>query len=259
MSLRASREGRLLRLTLDRPEKRNALHSSDCARILDQLEQADSDRGCGAILLDAEGPSFCAGMDLEESLLPDAAERNAIHERLFTVGSSLTKPIIAAVQGHALGGGLGLAANAHVVLAAEDAQFGLPEIRIGMWPFVIWPVLVETIGARRALELSLSGRKFNAAEALAWGFVHYVVPGAELADRARKLAHEIAGASPEAVGRGMRLAQQTRGMPTQESAALAGKLRARLFQSDDFREGVRAFREKRAPRWPSLEKRDSDT
>ena len=251
--MRISREGRLLRITLDRPAKRNALTTDMCRELVEHMEGADSDRSIGAMLLDAEGSAFCSGMDLEESLLPDAAARTAIHETLFTVGTRLTKPLVAAVQGPALAGGMGLAANAHIIVAGENATFGLPEIRIGMWPFIVYRAVQLAVGDRRALELSLTGRTFGADEAAEWGLAQYVVPQDQVAAKAAHIAGSLAGASPEAVRRGLTLVNQSREFGPAETARLALSLRDRLFRSEDYQEGVRAFREKRAPRWPSLE------
>jgi len=253
VSLRTKREGRLLRITLDRPEKRNALNSDLCRELLARMEEADADRGIGAILLDAAGSIFCSGMDLEESLLPDAADRNALHKSLFSLGQRIHTPLIASVHGAALAGGIGLVATAHIALSSEDAWFSLPEIRIGMFPFVLWRPLVLAIGERRALELSLTGRKFAAPEAVAMGLVHGIIPATELATRAEGLAHELSERSPEAVRRGLALVHESREMSLNDALDHADRLRARMFQSPDYREGVWAFQEKRQPRWPSLQ------
>lgn len=258
MSLRIRREGRLLRITLDRADKRNALNSQLCRDMVAALDDAESGRGIGAALLDAEGSVFCAGMDLEESLLPDAAERNAIHERLFTMGARLHKPLVAAVQGPAIAGGVGLVANAHIVVASEDATFSLPEIRIGMWPYVVWRSVVAAVGERRAVELSLTGRTFAARDALAWGLVHQLAPRDAVVAQAETIARRLAEASAETVRRGMSLVHDSRDMTVEEAVKLAATLRARQFRSADYAEGVRAFREKREPRWPSHQEPDSE-
>ncbi|MGH9658996.1 MAG: enoyl-CoA hydratase/isomerase family protein, partial [Bryobacteraceae bacterium] len=129
--LDVGREGRVARLALNRPDKRNALSFALCRALVEALEQAEADPGVGAILLSGHGPAFCAGMDLGEMESPEAMAASQIHERLFTAGARSRKPIVAAVEGAALAGGMGLAANAHIVVAAEDATFGLTEIRIG--------------------------------------------------------------------------------------------------------------------------------
>ena len=253
-SLRIEREGRVLRLTLTRPEKRNALCIELCEAITQACESAERDSRVGAILLDAEGKVFCSGMDLEEALLPDAAQRTEIHERLFTLGATLNKPIVAAVQGPALAGGVGLVANAHVALAAQGVTFGITEIRIAMWPFVIYRAVAGAIGKRRMLELSLTGRVFTAPEALQWGLVHEIVPPFELEDRAMAVAQQIAESSAEALCRGMAFVRETRFLSYEAAGDLARKMRAEVFRSADFREGVRAFQEKRQPQWPSIRK-----
>src|SRR5437016_12963589 len=116
--LQVSREGRLLRLTLNRPEKRNALNGALCRELVAAIEQGDRDPGVGAILLSGAGKSFCSGMDLSEMLTPAESSLGPLHERLFTIGRRASTPIIASVHGAALAGGTGLVANAHLVLAA---------------------------------------------------------------------------------------------------------------------------------------------
>jgi enoyl-CoA hydratase/carnithine racemase len=252
-TLLINREDRVLRLTLNRPEKRNALNLSLCGALAGALEEAEGDKRIGAILLQAAGKAFCAGMDLSEALSLGVAGQSEVHERLFTAGARILKPIVAAVQGPALGGGFGVVANAHVVVASEDATFGLTEIRVGLWPFAIYRAVTLAIGERRALELSLTGRIVGAREALALGLVHYVVPAAELDMHAGRIASALAVSSPEVARSGLQFVREARGLSWEEAGKLAAQFRARAFESADFREGVSAFREKRPPRWPSLD------
>ncbi|HYZ85850.1 MAG TPA: enoyl-CoA hydratase/isomerase family protein [Bryobacteraceae bacterium] len=250
-SLRVEQDGRLLHLTLNRAEKRNALNEELCYGIVGTIEHAQQDRHVGAVLLDAEGPVFCAGMDLDEAAADDAPVRTAIHEKLFSMWHWSRKPIIAAVGGPALGGGVGLVANAHITIAAQGVTFGLTEIRLGLWPLLIYRAMVAAIGERRALELSLTGRIFDLNQAVQWGLVHEVAPAFELEDRAMAVAHAVANASAEAVARGMEFAHSVREIDLEAALKLALQIRSELFKSADFREGVAAFREKRAPNWPS--------
>jgi len=250
-NLRQERNGRVFRLTLTRADKRNALTGAMCEELLDCFAEAGDDPSIGVILLSAEGKGFCAGMDLAETLQPAVAEITAVHERLFSVGARLTKQIVAAIQGDTFGGGVGLAANAHIAIASDQAQFGLTEIRLAMWPYTIYRSLVNAMGSRRTLELSLTGRRFSASEAREYGLVHQVVPAGELVDRAMEQAQALAQLSGDGLRRGMAFAHESASLSNAATGALALARRAEAFDSEDFREGVRAFQEKRAPRWPS--------
>jgi enoyl-CoA hydratase/carnithine racemase len=250
--LQVSREGRLLRLTLNRPEKRNALNGVLCRELVAAIEEGEKDPRVGAILLCGAGKSFCAGMDLDEMLTPAEAGLGEAHERLFTIGRRLTTPLVAAVHGAALAGGTGLAANAHIVVTSEEATFGLTEIRIGLWPFVIFRAVVEAIGERRAVEMGITGRIMNAKEAASIGLAHYVTPASDLDAKAADIAAAVAAASPEAMRSGLRFVTETRGLEWDAAGASAHRSRRDLFATPDFAEGIRAFREKRKPQWPSL-------
>ena len=248
--LESRQEGRLLRLSLNRPEKRNALNAQLCRELVHALENAERDPKVGAILLTANGKHFCAGMDLGEVDTLDASEINSAQEQLFTIGARLTKPLIGGVQGAALGGGMGLVGNCHVVVAAEDALFGLTEIRLGLWPFLVFRVLTVGLGERRMIELSLTGRTFGAGEAREMGLVHEV--SADVEKRALDLATAISESSPTAVRSGLTFVQEVRGRDWRTAGEIAVRIRDEVFESEDFEEGLQAFREKRAPQWPSL-------
>ena len=245
-SLRISQEGRVRRITMARPEKRNALSIAMCEELLAAFDDAVADPGTGCILLDAEGKVFCSGMDLDEALEHGPKGELEVHERLFRVGSRIAKPIVAAVQGPALAGGIGLLCNAHVVVAAMGTNFGITELRIGMFPFVIFRAVAAAIGERRALELSLTARVFQTDEALRIGLIHQAAPEFELDDRASALAHTIAGHSTAVTALGMRYVNEAR---TGDGAELARQLRLEVFRHPDYAEGVTAFKEKRRPVW----------
>lgn len=240
-TLEISREGRVLRLALNRPEKRNALNLELCTELLRALEEADADSTVGAVMLRGNGPAFCAGMDLTEILSPGDEEIARVHQALFTAGNRISKPIIAAVTGAALAGGTGLVANAHIVVSAEDATFGLTEIRIGLWPFLIFRAVSEAVGERRAVELALTGRVFGAREALELGLAHHL----GTPQRAAEIAEAVSLSSAAAIQSGLRSVRETRGLPAAEASAIAARYRAAVFQSVEFHEGVRAFRGKR--------------
>lgn len=248
-SLLINREGRVRRITMARAEKRNSLSIEMCEALIEAFDDAAADPGTGCILLDAQGKVFCSGMDLDEALDPGRPDGLDVHERLFTVRSRITKPIVAAVQGPALAGGVGLLCNAHVVVAAMGTNFGITELRIGMFPFVIFRALAAAIGERHALELSLTARVFQTDEALRMGLIHQAAPEIELDDRASALAHTIAGHSAAVVGFGMAYVNQARTLAPEEAGGLARTLRTQVVQHPDFAEGVTAFKEKRRPVW----------
>lgn len=249
-NLAEHREARVQRLVLQRLSKRNALDAALCAELITAIQRADADPSVGCILLAAEGPAFCAGMDLDETLSPDVARLEQPHRQLFTIGSALRKPLIAAVQGSTFGGGVGLVANAHIVIAAEGAKFGLTEMRLALWPYAIYPALVRAMGSRRTLELSLTARLFSASEAREYGLVHEITHDVgSLESRASSTAQALSESSPDALERGLRFARDSEGLSAGEAVSLALARRAEAFASPEFHEGVRAFQEKRPPRW----------
>lgn len=252
MHLLSNTHHRVLHLTLNRQEKRNALDAAMCSGIVNAVLEAQQRADVGCILISANGSVFCSGMDLDEAVGPNAAQLSAIHDALFTIGMTSLKPIVVCVGGAALGGGLGLAAQGHVVVAAEGAAFALTEIRVGLWPFLVYRSVEAALGSRRTLELSLTGQVFHAQDALEWGLVHQISPPAETMERAKGLAREIAKASPLAIAAGMRYVREARGRSVQEAGELAAVLRDELMDSEDFKEGVAAFKHKREPRWPSM-------
>lgn len=242
-------EWRVQTITLNRPEKRNALNLDLCEELADAFDRADHG-GTGAIVLNANGPSFCAGMDLKETVEIDQIQLSGVHERLFTTIHRIRTPIIAAVHGAALAGGTGLVANAHIVIAKPDAQFGLTEIRIGFWPVLIFRAVEHAMGERRTIELSLTGRQFNAEEAREYGLVTEI--SEEPVKRATDLAIQLAGYSPVAIGAGLDYVHQIRGRDWDHAGKVGRQTRNRLLSNEDFKEGSRAFLEKRQPSWPSL-------
>lgn len=250
------REGRVLHLVLNRPDKRNALNADLCRNLVDALDAAHRDRQTGAILLTGNGRSFCAGMDLREiEEGRNSLQINALHEQLFTAAMRLEIPIVAGVHGAALGGGTGLVANCHIVVAAPDATFGLTEIRLGLWPFLVFRAVSAALGERRTIELALTGRIFPAAEAREMGLVHEIA--ADPSARAAEIARALAESSPTAIRSGLGFVKRARGMTWEKAGEVARSVREDVFASPDFAEGIRAFLEKRRPEWPSLGEKDA--
>jgi len=250
MLIELERTERVLRVTLNRPEKRNALNVELCKDLIHAFEDGDQSTDVGAILVTAKGPAFCAGMDLKESLEADPMQLAGLHERLFTTINRIRKPIIAAVQGPAIAGGTGLVANAHIVIAAPAATFGLTEVRIGLWPVLVFRAVELAMGERRATELSLTGRTFGAEEALRYGLITEIA--GDCVGRASALATTISQYSPIAVGRGLDYVHRIRVRDWDHAGRIGHQTRDLLLASEDYKEGVRAFLEKRQPSWPSL-------
>jgi len=253
MNLLIKREERVLCITLNRPAKRNALTSEMCSGIVNAITAAQTDRSIGSIFITSNGQVFCAGMDLDEAAESPESGLARLHDNLFTLGARSLKPIVVSVDGPALGGGLGLVAQGHVVVAEPGAVFGLPEIHIGLWPFLVYRSVAAALGSRRAQQLSLTGATFTAEEAMQWGLVHHVChPPVDEQARGAAIARDLARASPRAIKAGMQYVRASRGKPWNKAGDLAIALRDRLMESEDFKEGYAAFKQKRAARWPSL-------
>jgi enoyl-CoA hydratase len=239
-------------LTLDRPEQLNALSFALVEQLGELLAVLDEDPGCRAIVITGSGDrAFAAGADIRELA---AESPRSLHERdpfavLDGIGR-LRTPVIAAVRGFALGGGAELAMACDMVIAGDDAHFGQPEIRIGVIPGAGGTQrLARAIGKARAMELILTGRRIDAREAERLGLVTAVVPGPETVAKALELAGRIAGQAPLAV------AAAKASIVAAQETTLAHGLRAErdhfeaLFDTDDQREGMLAFLDKRAPEW----------
>jgi methylglutaconyl-CoA hydratase len=243
-ALRVERDGPLLRVTLARPEKRNAFG----AELIAELQAAfDAVGDARAVLLAGEGPSFSAGADLEwmrasVTLSPDENLADALRtRRMFEAVDGCPAAVVARVHGHALGGAAGLVACADVAVAAEDAVFGFSEVRLGIVPAVISPFVLARIGPGAARRYFLTGERFGAQEALRIGLVHEVAPDPDAACD-RVLADLLAG-GPEAVRAAKRLVLDA---PLGDGTA---ERIAERRASAEGQEGLRAFLEKRPPAW----------
>lgn len=252
--VRAEREGRVLRLTLSRPERRNALSLDLTVALTQALREADLDNEVGAIVLRGEGKDFCAGADIEEFTTyrgrsaPDVEREGRVLVQLMQTAWRLRTPLVAAVHGNALGGGCGLVAMSHMAVAASDARLGTTEIRLGLFPLAILPAVVHAVGPRRALEMGLTGRIVSAQEAERYGLVTEVVESDALDARSMSLAADLAAKSPVAIAVGL---DGYRAAVTYGAHALdmENLLRVVAFLSDDLKEGAQAFLDKRRPDW----------
>lgn len=234
-------EGRVLRVWLNRPAERNSLTMKLCKDLVQVFDRAQKDGSVGSVLLSGMGDCFCAGMEINEVARGDVASVSRVQETLFTIGARLMKPLIGAVQGVALGSGMGLVANCHLAIVAENATFGLTGVRFGLWPFVIFPAVSAAIGQRRALALTMTGEVINAAEALRIGLVHQVVPIAEVEQRALDVAQTVANYSLKAMHSGLRFAHEIQGHTWKAGACEGSRVREQYLKSADFQADLSVF------------------
>jgi methylglutaconyl-CoA hydratase len=253
-TLKLEYDGALAIIALARPDKRNAISTQMIEDLLASLGEVQSSSARVGILT-GEGKAFCSGMDLDE--LRAIATRSPVEHledsrrmaRLFRTVYSFPKPLIAAVNGHALAGGCGLATLADFTLAVPDAKFGYTEVRIGFIPALVSVFLRRQIGEKRTRDLALTGRLFDAAEAREMGLVNLVVAAEELLAEARKLAATLIAASPTSLARTKRLLVQFSEGDLDREISMAIQENADIRSTADFREGLASFLEKRTPKW----------
>jgi enoyl-CoA hydratase len=221
-------------LTMNRPEKRNALNSALTAALLEALRAADADEEVNCVVLTGAGPGFCAGADLAEfkDLTPDqphpVESRAELTMRLHQVFSHMTKPVVTAINGAAMGGGAGLALAGDLAVMAESAKIGYPEVRHGIVAAIVMPNLVRQIGRKAAFELLATGQPVDAPRALALGMVNRVVPDAELMTEALKLAGELAAVSRPAMATTKQLFYQVTETPFDQALAAGREANKRM-------------------------------
>jgi len=245
----------VLTLVIDREERRNALNRATLEQLEAALEAADSDPDTRVVVLRGAGERvFCAGADLGEMLAHESIEASRRHfdglARVMRLMHRIGPPVIARVPGYALAGGFGLAVACDFTIASESAEFGLPEIGLGLLPLMVSAPLYRALGSRKALlDLVLSGRRLPAREAHALGLVSRVVPDGELDAEVAKLAATLAGYSPTALRLGK---ESIYTMAELEYDAALRYLREAIVltsRTEDAQEGIRAFFEKRKPVW----------
>jgi methylglutaconyl-CoA hydratase len=243
-------------LWLNRPEVRNALNDAVMGELASLLAKLERDAAVRVIVLAGRGTAFCAGGDLAR--MQKAARMTKTRSRreagrfakLLLRLHSYPKPVIARVHGATFAGGMGLVAACDLVVAAEEAEFCLPEVRIGLVPAVISPYLVSAMGEQQARRYMLTGERLAAREAQRIGFVHECVAAAELDARVEMFAAQLAQAGPQALARSKKLlAKVARAEITPKLAAETAAALAEARASGEAREGIRSFLEKRKPQW----------
>lgn len=242
-------------ITLNRPQVRNALSPELVAHFHTALDQVQERDDVAALIITGEGTAFCGGADLK--VLREIAAQSVEQARqdsqnlmnFFRRVYEFPKPVIAAVNGPAMAGGCGLASVCDIVLAAEDAVFGYPEVRVGFVPALVAVFLVRICGEKKARELLLTGRLFSAQEAQEMGLVNHVVAKESLLEKAQELAREIAPNSPIAMRLTKELMKDLPGLSLEKGLIAALQLNTLIRTTEDFKEGVSSFLEKRRAQW----------
>lgn len=247
---------RIAYLTLNRPEKRNALNAGMVEELKTAFRKAETDSLVKVIVLKASGTVFSAGADLEylrelqqnshEENLADSHRLKALFLQIYTC----PKMVIAQVQGHAIAGGCGLVTACDLAFSVPEALFGYTENRIGFVPALVAPLLLQKTGGGKARQLLLTGELISAEKAQDYGMINFIEEGGRLGEAveafARKMVAETSGSS---VGLTKKLLAGLRGMPLEQGMDFAAGLNADARQGDDFRKGLQAFLDKEKPRW----------
>ncbi len=248
--------GPLATVTLNRPEVRNAFNETVIDELTRAFRELGEAEGIRAIVLAAQGPAFCAGADLNwmkkmagYTHEENRADAGQLAEMLRTI-YCCPKPVLAKVQGDCYAGGMGLVAACDIAIAAEQVNFCLSEVKLGLIPATISPYVIKAMGENAARRYFLTAERFSAQEALRIGFVHSVTAADALDAAAAEMVKALVSASPNAVKEAKRLVREVAGQPLSDAliADTAERI-ATIRASDEGREGVRSFLEKRKPGW----------
>ncbi len=256
MDVEYEAEASVARITINRPERRNAMSYGVMQGLRDAMARARTDGDVRVVVLTGAGDkAFCAGADLGGGGIGDTTNAAGAHDSrgllaaLFRDLWSLGKPTIARVRGYALAGGFGLALACDFVIASDDAQFGTPEINVGLWPYMITVPLLRSMPPKKVLELMTTGRRVGAAEAERIGFVNQVVAAGELDATVDELAGQLASKSPVIMRWGRDAFYRVLEMDADDALAYLQSMLTITTLTEDSAEGVAAFAEKRAPEW----------
>ena len=246
------KRGSALWITLNRPDKRNAFNSEVLAAVGEGWRRANADPEVRAIVLTGAGEkAFCAGGDLQpgQAFAFDHSKPSTDYADLVRAVSRSTVPSIARVNGVCMAGGMGLLCMTDLAVAVDTAVFGLPEVKVGLFPMQVLAMIEGLVPPRVLREWTLTGESFDARAALQAGLVNHVAPAAELDAKVEALVGKIAAAAPTAIRRGKYAIKAMAGMAFEEALAYAEAQIAVMPQTEDAREGLAAFNEKRRPRW----------
>ncbi|HEY3358141.1 MAG TPA: enoyl-CoA hydratase-related protein [Polyangia bacterium] len=239
----------LARVTLNRPDKRNPLSPALLGEVAHALGRARDDAAVRVVILTGAGQAFSAGGDLAAM---GQSQQNGLTSSFVDLNlliARLGKPVIAMVNGPALAGGFGLMLSCHLVVAADTAVFGTPEINVGLWPMTIMAVIFRNVGRKPGMELILTGEKIDAAAALRLGLVNRVVPAARLEAETLALAASLAAKSPAVMKLGLDAFAAAADLALEPALRHLEQQFFALLGTEDAKEGLTAFLQKRAPVW----------
>lgn len=249
----SERSGAVVTITIRREAKRNSLSPEIVRGLRDALEGAEADRDVAVAVITGEGErAFCAGGDLGGMTAEGAVALHLVRSEVGELFDRMRRSrltIVARVNGHALAGGFGLMLACDLVVAADSAEFGTPEINLGLWPFMITAVLQRDLPRKVAIELMLTGRRMAADEAARWGFVNRVVAPAELDEAVGELTDELTSKSPLVAALGKRSFYRAEDMSFDDALEYLSGMLTVCLESEDTVEGVTAFLQKRRPVW----------
>jgi enoyl-CoA hydratase/carnithine racemase len=250
--IRVTTDGSTRTIALAYPERRNAIGPLMTNELLYALEGAENDDGVRAIVITGEGKAFCAGGDFAQmtggSDAPVRPPKGDYADLLVALWKA-KKPVVARVNGHAMGGGLGIVAASTFAVAVAEAKLGTPEVDVGLFPMMIMAVLSRLMPRRRLVQMMLLGEKLSAEEAMAAGIVGRVVPPAELDSAVSELTRALAGKSPITLRLGLKALADSEELDLEKALPLLRERLGECLATDDAREGLTAFLQKRAPVW----------
>ena len=239
----------ILSITLNRPERKNALNNVMMNELNYSLAYAKQERGIRVVIIGATGDIFCAGADLrkakEESNVPKLEGADDISFSL----RRLHKPVICKIQGSVLAGALLMVTNATHAIAVKEATFSAPEIHRGLWPFMVMAGLFRVMPKRAGLDFIMRGQPIDATKAEQWGLINQSVPADELDKVVRELANELASLAPGTMQFGLEAYEKQDALAFDEALPYLQEQIAKCFQGEDAKEGISAFLEKRKPKW----------
>ena len=238
-------------IRLNRPEARNALSAALVNEVYQHLQAANDNLDVRCIVITGNGPAFCAGADLKNppGQVVDGQSRAIAYPDVLSSIMDSPKPVIAAINGAAFAGGLGLVGAADIVVTVENVQFSFSEVRIGVIPAVISVVCLPKLGTHHGMKLFLTGERFTGAQAVEMGFAHRAVPADDLAHAVQEEIDAINLGGPIAVQEAKKLVRRVSQLTIEEGFAETGHWSRSLFESEEGQEGMAAFREKRRPDW----------